>query len=203
MLRDLLFALRRCRWDQLRYWRHTYSPFSPWRDAIARVVDAAAREASRYGVRARVDRRRAYQVARMVVSNRHGEHLADLLPDAYLAYSPPSAATFHAGRRRYPPAAERREAFLRHPQTLAYLLTPPRLARRGVGGSPEGGLVVIEAGETEVPVVRILERLRERAGRGPSDSELRAYAELLARLHAGIPAAAGGGEPDEDERRAA
>lgn len=187
MLSDLLFALRRMKWNQLQYFRNTYSPMSPWRRQIATLVAATRTEAARYGVRSGIDRRRVYQVARMVVSNRRGEHLADLLPDAYLAYSPPSSATHHSGKRKYAAPAERREAFRAHAQTLAYLLTPAKLARVGVGASPDGGLVVIEAGESAISQEQVVQRLQSLVAGKASDADLRAYAEVLVRLHAGVP----------------
>ncbi len=189
MLRDLLFALRRLRWNQMIYFRHAHSPFSPWRRQIASVVEQAGRLASEYGIKSPVDRRRAYQIARMVVSNRLGDHLCDLVADAYLAYSPPSAATFHSGRRKYDSPSERRAAFLRHPQTLAYVLTPPKLARLGLGVSSHGGIVVISAGEDGVSQEVVMQRLSQLVGARASDADLRAYAEILLRLNAGIPAA--------------
>jgi len=198
MLSDLLFALRRLRWDQVRYFRHTYSPFSPWRHQIAAVIEATRQQARRYGIDAAVvDRRRAYQAARMVVPDRLGEHLVDTVPDAYLAYSPPSAATYHAGRRKIPSPQKRREAFLSHPQILAYLLTPPRLARVGLGTSPAGGLVVIGAGEATIDQETLVRRLQEASRGKASGADCRAYAEILLRLHAGVA------EADKEEQPAA
>ena len=187
MFSDLLFALRRLRWDQVKYWRHTYSPVSPWRSAMGAIVEAVTTEATRYGIQATPDPRRVYQLARGVVANRRGEHIVDQIPDAYRRFSPPSAATFHAGRRHYDPPAARRRGLLRHPQTLAYVLTPPRLSRFGLGASDPGSLVVIEAGETAVPQEQLIQRLQQLTGGRAADADLRAYAEILLRLHAGIP----------------
>jgi hypothetical protein len=147
---------------------------------------AARAEASRYGITAKIDRRRAYQVTRMLVSNRRGEHLGDLVPDAYREFSPPSAATFHAGRRSYVAPDERLKTFRAHPQTLAYMLTPAKLARLGAGASPPGKLVVIEDDE-QVDLETIATRLHEVLHGKPSSGDLRAYGEILLRLHAGVP----------------
>ncbi len=187
MLTDLLFALRRFRWDQVKYWRHTYSPLSPWRRSMVGIVETVTTEATRYGVHASLDPRRNYQLARGVIANRRGEHLVDQVPDAYQQFSPPSAATFHAGRRHYDPPADRRRGLLRHPQTLAYVLTPPRLSRLGVGASPPGGLVVIQPGEAEITQELVVSRLQELTGGRATGADLRAYAELLLRLHSGLP----------------
>lgn len=195
MLSELLLALRHGP-NQVRYFRHTYSPFSPWKEAIDEVIREVREEARRYGVDAAVDRRRAYQVARMVVSNRTGDHLADLVPDAYLAYSPPSAASFHAGKSSYASPRERRDAFRKHPQTLAYLLTPPALCRAGIGGSPEGGLVVVGQDEEDVGPDAVVERLRAAAGARVADADLRAYAGTLLKLRAGLPAET---EPEQEQ----
>ncbi len=204
MLSDFLHALRRGRSDQLRYFRHTHSPLSPWRATINEVVRASEQEAERYGIRASVDRRRAYQVARMVVSNRHGEHLSDQVPDAYLAYSPPSAATFHNGKRSYAAPAQRRREFLAHPQTLAYMLTPPKLSRLGLGGSMPGGVAVIEPGdEAEIASKTVMARLQKLgAGKAPP-ADLSAYADVLLKLHAGLPVEAPAEDPEEPQEQAA
>lgn len=198
MLSDLFHALRRGP-DQLRYFRHTYSPFSPWRAAIAEVTETAGSEASRYGATGEVDPRRVYQVARMVVSNRHGEHLSDLLPDAWLVFSPPSAAGFHNGKRQYDSPVERRKKFLRHPQTLAYLLCPPALSRAGVGASVQHGVGPIREGEQleEADVVSRLEV--QAAGKLPAGGA-REYAGILLGLAAGIPEE---NRPSEDGAKAA
>ena len=172
--------------DELRYFRHTYSPLSPWRKATDEVIRATKAEAERYGIKASVERRRAYQVARMVVANRRGEHLIDLVPDAYQEYSPPSAATFHAGRRSYAPPAERVQAFRTHPQTLAYLLTPAKLARLGAGASDDERLVVIDADE-QVELEAVATRLHDALGGKVASGDLRAYGQILLRLHAGVP----------------
>ena len=177
MLSDFLHAL--CRGlDQLRYFRHTYSPMSPWRRKLNQLLSATKQEASRYGIAASVDRRRVYQVARMVVSNRNGEHLADQVPDAYIAYSPPSAATFHNGKRSYAAPEQRRQDFLAH---------PPRLSRLGLGGSAAGELVVMESDEgADVALETVMARLKNLgAGKAPT-AELSSYAEVLLKLHAGL-----------------
>ncbi len=203
MLSDFLCALRRGL-DQLRYFRHTYSPLSPWRGAVNELLRDTEQETARYGIVAGVDRRRAYQVARMVVSNRLGEHLADQVPGAYIVYSPPSAATFYTGKRSYAAPAQRRRDFRVHPQTLAYLLTPPRLSRLGLGGSPAEGLVVIEPEEgAEIALKTVMARLQQiSAGKAPT-ADLRAYAEVLLKLHAGLPVEKPSEEPEDPVEQAA
>lgn len=182
MLPDLLMALRRGV-DQLVYWAHTYLPGNRWSDRTEAVISEAREEAARYGLTdVEVDRRRAYQVARAVVANRHGDHLVDLVPDAWNIYAPTSCATIHAGRNSYQPIAERRHDFRRHPQTLAYLLTPPDLSRRGLGRSAPGTVVGIPTAEPTPPAGVIVSRLREELDGGRS---LDRYAQIVARLHAG------------------
>jgi hypothetical protein len=206
MLKDLLNAIVRLVTfhgvDELRYLRHTYSPLSPWRKATDRVIEEAKQEAGRYGISASPERRRAYQVARMLVANRAGEHLADLVPDAYMAFSPPSAATYHAGRRSYEPPADRAAAFRRHPQTLAYLLTPARLARAGAGASATDSVGVIGTGES-LDLETVTRRLHDQLGGRASSGDLRAYGEILLRLHAGVPEPENAGADDETESAAA
>ncbi|MFQ5743035.1 MAG: hypothetical protein ACE5HV_05525 [Acidobacteriota bacterium] len=188
MLADLFMALGRG-FDQLTYWCHTYLPFNRWRGRTDEVVSVTQREAARYGLEgAVVDRRRAYQVARMVVENRHGDHLVDLLPDAYGIYAPTSCARTQSGKKKFAPRAERRDAFRRHPQTLAYLLTPPSLARRGLGGSTPGAVVVAAIGEPTPPAGVIASRLRRQLGDGDTTSNVDDYAHVVARLHAGTTA---------------
>ncbi len=203
MLSDFRYALRRGL-DQLRYFRHTYSPLSPWRGAVNELVSDTEQEAERYGIGARVDRRRAYQVARMVVSNRRGEHLVDQLPDAYIAYSPPSAASFYTGKRSYGAPVQRRRDFHAHPQTLAYLLTPPRLSRLGLGGSAAGGLVVIEPEQdADVALKTVMARLQKLgAGKAPP-ADLRSYGEVLLKLHAGLPVEKTSEDPEDPVEQAA
>ena len=133
MLADLFRTPGKGVAEQLTYWAHTYLPFSRWRQAIGEVIDEATKEVGRYGISAvTVDRRRAYQVARMVVPNRRGEHLADLTPDAYNAFSPTCCAKSHSGKKKIAGPEERRSRYLQHPQTLAYLLMPAGLARLGL-----------------------------------------------------------------------
>ena len=190
MLSDFFSALTRGLtmhgFDQMTHLRRTHSPFSSWRARTDTVIAQAQAEAAKYGITAKVDRRRAYQVTRMLVSNRRGEHLGDLVPDAYQEFSPTSAATFHAGRRSYVDPNERLAAFRAHPQTLAYMLTPAKLARLGVGVSAAGHLVVIGEGET-VDLETVATRLHDALDGGASSGDLRAYGDILLRLHAGIP----------------
>ncbi len=190
MLSDFFSALIRGLtlhgFDQMTHLRRAHSPFSPWRTATNEVMAQAQAEASRYGITAKIDRRRAYQVTRMLVSNRRGEHLSDLVPDAYLEFSPPSAATFYGGRRSYVAPDERLKTFRAHPQTLAYMPTPAKLARLGAGASTAGKLVVIGVDE-QVDLETIATRLHEALDGKPSSGDLRAYGEILLRLHAGVP----------------
>lgn len=190
MLRDFFSALIRGLtlhgFDQMTHLRRTHSPFSPWRGATDKVMAEAQAEASRYGITTKIDRRRAYQVTRMLVSNRRGDHLGDLVPDAYLEFSPPSAATFYDGRRSYVDPRERLKAFRAHPQTMAYMLTPAKLGRLGAGASTPGHLVVIGDGE-QVDLETVATRLHKALDGRPSSGDLRAYAEILLRLHAGVP----------------
>lgn len=188
MVGELLAALRGGT-EQFVYYRHTYSPLSPWRRPVERLLQDTRREAARYGIGAAVSRRRAYQVARMSVADADGRHLQQLVPDAWQAYSPPSAATYHDGKRRYPSPSARLQAFRSHPQTLAYLLIPDELARRGFGGSAPGGLGVILEGE-QLDEAAILQRLQQQA-RGAGQQALRRWAGVLAALHRG---AAGEGD---------
>lgn len=198
MLADLLMALKRGR-NQFQFWRQTYSPLSRWKAATDEVIEAVREEARRYGIEdAQVDRRRAYQIARMTVPNRHGDHVVDLLPNAYWHYAPTSKATVHSGRKQYPTIAERRAAFMSHPQTLAYLMTPPELARLGIGGSADGGIVVLGEGESEVDKSAVAQRLWKATSGQASKAVLERFADVLARLSAGPVAEAG-----EDDSRAA
>lgn len=197
MLADLFMALRRGI-DQLTYWCHTYLPFNRWRQATNEVIATAKEEAARLGLQGvAVDRRRAYQVARMTVTSRRGEHLSDLLPNAYRVYSPTSCATTHSGKKKFEPPAQRRDGFRRHPQTLAYLFTPPSLARMGLGGSLPGTLIGVGLDEPTPPAGVIANRIREEYGRGTGGSAVDQFAQIVARLHAGPPEAVAG--PPEDE----
>ncbi len=190
MLSDFFSALIRGLtlhgFDQMGHLRRAHSPVSPWRARTDQVVAQAQAEASRYGITAKIDRRRAYQVTRMLVSNRRGEHLSDLVADAYQEFSPTSAATFHAGRRSYVEPDDRLRGFRAHPQTLAYMLTPAKLARLGAGASSPGHLVVIAEGE-KLDLETVATRLHEALDGKPSSGDLRAYGEILLRLHAGVP----------------
>ncbi len=187
MLADLFMTPGKGFAEQLTYWAHTYLPFSRWRQAIDEVVAQTAQEASRYGISARpVDRRRAYQVARMMVPNRHGEHLVDLTPDAYNQFSPTSCAKSHSGKKKIATAAERQRLYRTHPQTLAYLLTPTPLARLRLGGSAPGTICGAPMAEAAAPADAIASSLREQAaGKGGADVD--ALAGIVAQLHAGPP----------------
>lgn len=187
MLADLLMIFGKGVADQLTYWAHTYLPRSRWRNDIDDVVRQTQQEASRYGIASpEVDRRRAYQVARMVVPNRHGDHLPDLTPDAYNAFSPTCTAKTHSGKKKIAGPAERKAAYLRHPQTLAYLLTPPELSRLGLGGSLPGTVAGVALGEAAPPVDVIASDLQASIG-GKGGAAVSAYAKLIATLHAGPP----------------
>lgn len=187
MLADLLMIFGKGVAEQFTYWAHTYLPFSRWRGDIDDVVRQTQQEASRYGIASpAVDRRRAYQVARMLVPNRHGDHLADLTPDAYNAFSPTCCAKTHSGKKTIAAPAERKAAYLRHPQTLAYLLTPPELSRQGLGGSLPGTVVGVPLGEAAPPVDVIASDLQSSVG-NKGGSATNAYAKIVATLHAGPP----------------
>lgn len=187
MLADLFRTPGKGVAEQLTYWAHTYLPFSRWRRAIGEVIDSATKEAGRYGISvAAVDRRRAYQVARMIVPNRRGEHLADLTPDAYNAFSPTSCAKSHSGKKKIAGPEERRTRYLQHPQTLAYLLTPAGLSRMGLGASAPGTVVGVTLGEAAPPTGVIASDLHEQLG-GKGGGAVDEFAKVVAALHAGLP----------------
>ncbi len=187
MLADLFMTPGKGVAEQLTYWAHTYLPFSRWSKATGEVINEVIKEAGRYGISAAVvDRRRAYQVARMVVPNRHGEHLADLTPDAYNAFSPTSCANAYSGKKKIAGPAERRSQYVHHPQTLAYLLTPARLARMGLGGSAPGTIVGVTIGEAASPSDVIASGLREQLD-GKGGGVVDQFAKVVAALHAGLP----------------
>jgi hypothetical protein len=170
--------------EQQTYWAHTYLPFSRWRKATNDVVAEATATAVSFGISgAAVDRRRAYQVARMVVPNRHGEHLADLTPDAYNSFSPTSCAKSHSGKKPIAAPADRRAAYVRHPQTLAYLLTPVSLARQGVGGSEPGTVVGVSISDAAPSAGAIASDLSEKLG-GKGGADVDRFAKVIAALSA-------------------
>ncbi len=184
MFADFFMALRRGV-DQLTYWCHTYLPFTPWRGRTDQVLATTAEEGRRYDLdKITVDRRRAYQIARMTVTNRRGEHLSDLLPDAYWVYSPTSCAKTQSGKKKFKSLVERRDGFRGHPQTLAYLMTPPGLARVGIGASPPGTLLGVGLDESTPPSGVIANRIREQLS-GGGEGAVDEYATVVARLHAG------------------
>jgi hypothetical protein len=188
MLADLFMTPGKGVAEQLTYWAHTYLPFSRWSEATGAVIDEATEEAGRYGISAAaVDRRRAYQVARMVVPNRRGEHLADLTPDAYNAFSPTCCAKSHSGKKKIAGPAERRTQYVQHPQTLAYLLTPVGLARLGLGASAPGTIAGVAIGGEVSPsgviAAGLLEQLGGKGGGGAVDQ----FAQVVAALQAGLP----------------
>jgi hypothetical protein len=186
MFADFFMALRRGI-DQLTYWCHTYLPFNRWRGRTDEVLAATAEEAKRYQVdKITLDRRRAYQVARMTVTSRRGEHLSDLLPDAYWVFQPTSCATTQSGKKKFQSPEERRVGFRSHPQTLAYVMTPSRLARAGIGASPPGTLLGVGLEEPTPPAGVIANRIREQIG-GDGEGVVDQYAAIVARLHSGPP----------------
>jgi len=186
MFADFFMALRRGV-DQLTYWCHTYLPFNRWRRRTDQVLTATAEEGRRYELdKVAVDRRRAYQVARMTVTNRRGEHLSDLLPDAYWVFSPTSCAKTQSGKKKFESLSERRDGFRSHPQTLAYLMTPSGLARVGVGASLPGTLLGVGLQEPTPPAGVIANRIREELS-GGGDGAVDRYAQIIAHLHAGPP----------------
>jgi hypothetical protein len=185
MLADLLMTFGKGVAEQLTFWAHTYLPVGRWRTPTDELIAAAEREAAKYGIAsASIDRRRAYQVTRMIVPNRHGEHLPDLTPDAYNSYSPTCCAKSHSGKKKIAGPAEREAAYLRHPQTLAYLLTPPELSRLGLGGSAPGTVVGMPLGEAAPPANAIADQLRRQID-GKGGAAVDAYAQIVAKLHAG------------------
>ena len=188
MLSDLFMTIGKGVADQLAYWAHTYLPFNKWRGPTDEVVQNATRLATRCGITdATVDRRRAYQVARMLVPNRHGEHLADLVPDAYNAFSPTCCAKSHSGKKKIAGPAERQAQFIEHPQTLAYLLTPVTLARMGIGGSPPGTVIGVPRDQAAPPAAVIASDIRELLGGDKGGKAVDELAKVVAKLHAGPP----------------
>ena len=74
MLADLFKTLGKGVAEQLTYWVHTYLPFGRWRKPTNEVIAQISEQTATYGISSSsVDRRRAYQVARMMVPNRHGD----------------------------------------------------------------------------------------------------------------------------------
>ena len=188
MLSDLFMTIGKGVADQLAYWAHTYLPFNRWRGPTDGVVQDATRQATRCGiVDATVDRRRAYQVARMLVPNRHGEHLADLVPDAYNAFSPTCCAKSHSGKKKIAGPTERQAQFIEHPQTLAYLLTPASLARMGLGASPAGTVMGVSLGQAAPPAGVIASTIRELLGGDKGGKAVDELANIVAKLQAGPP----------------
>jgi hypothetical protein len=186
MFADFFMALRRGV-DQLTYWCHTYLPLNRWRRRTDEVLTATAEEGKRYELdKITVDRRRAYQVARMTVTNRRGEHLSDLLPDAYWVFSPTSCAKTQSGKKKFKTLSERRDGFRGHPQTLAYLMAPSGLARSGIGASLPGTLMGVGLQEPTPPAGVIANRIREELS-GGGEGAVDQYAQIIARLHAGPP----------------
>lgn len=184
MLADLFMTIGKGVAEQLTYWCHTYLPLNRWRKPTDDAIAAITQAAGQYGITpASVDRRRAYQLARMLVPNRRGDHLADVAPDAYNAFSPTSCAKSHSGKKKIAGPDERRAQFLRHPQTLAYLLTPSTLARAGIGTSAPGTILGVAVDEAAPPASVIAGNLREQGGgAGRAVDEL---AAVVAKLHAG------------------
>ncbi len=187
MLADLFMTRGKGFAEQLTYWAHTYLPFGRWRKPIDDVIARTNEEAARYGISsAAVDRRRAYQVARMTVPSRRGEHLADLTPDAYNRFSPTCCAKSHSGKKKIAPPAERGTQYRTHPQTLAYLLTPTGLARLGAGVSAPGTICGVSTTEAAPPADAIASMLREGLdGKGGGDVDQ--FARIVAGLRAGPP----------------
>lgn len=184
MLADLFMIFGKGVAEQFTYWADTYLP-GRWRKPTDEVIEETTVVARQYGISSpTIDRRRAYQVARMVVPNRHGEHLADLTPDAYNAFSPTSCAKSHSGKKKIAGPAERKAAYLRHPQTLAYLMTPPELSRLGLGGSAPGTVCGVPIGQAAPPASVVAGELREQIG-GKGGAAADRYAEVVVALHAG------------------
>ena len=187
MLADLFMTPGKGVAEQLTYWAHTYLPFGRWRKATDEVIAEINTQASEYGISAAaVDRRRAYQVARMMVPNRHGEHLADVTPDAYNRFGPTCCAKSHSGKKKISPPAERATEYLAHPQTLAYVLTPAVLSRTGLGGSAPGTICGVAIDAATPPAGVIASDLTEQLG-GKGGSVVDGYSKIVAKLHAGPP----------------
>jgi hypothetical protein len=187
MLADLFMTPGKGVAEQLTYWAHTFLPFSRWRKEIDEVIADTTKEAGRYGISSpAVDRRRAYQVARMVVPNRHGDHLPDLTPDAYNAFSPTTCAKSHSGKKKIDGPAERRAKYAHHPQTLAYVMTPASLARKGLGGSAPGTIAGVDMGEAAPAAGVIAGGMQEQLG-GKGGGAVDSFAKIVAALHAGPP----------------
>lgn len=187
MLADLFKTPGKGVAEQLTYWAHTYLPFGRWRKPTDEVIVQIDEQAATHGITsASVDRRRAYQVARMMVPNRHGEHLADLTPDAYNRFSPTCCAKSHSGKKKIAPPAERVAQYLAHPQTLAYVLTPPSLSRLGIGASAPGTIGGVPIDQPTPPASIIASNLTEQLG-GKGGAAAHEYAEIVATLHAGPP----------------
>ncbi len=187
MLADLFKTLGKGVAEQLTYWAHTYLPFGRWRKPTNEVIAQISEQTATYGISSSsVDRRRAYQVARMMVPNRHGEHLADLTPDAYNRFSPTCCAKSHSGKKKIASPAERVTQYICHPQTLAYLLTPPGLSRLGSGASAPGTICGVPIDDATPSVGVIASNLAERLG-GKGGALIDEYAAIVAKLHAGPP----------------
>ncbi len=187
MLADLFKTPGKGVAEQLTYWAHTYLPFGRWRKATDEVIAQIDEQSATYDISSpSVDRRRAYQVARMMVPNRHGEHLADLTPDAYNRFSPTCCAKSHSGKKKIASPAERTAQYIAHPQTLAYVLTPPHLSRLGFGASAPGTIGGVPIDEATPPAGDIASDLTERLG-GKGGSAVNEYAKIVAKLHAGPP----------------
>ena len=186
MLADLFKTLGKGVAEQLTYWVHTYVPVGRWRKATNEVIAQISEQSATYGISSSVDRRRAYQVARMMVPNRHGEHLADLTPDAYNRFSPTCCAKSHSGKKKIAPPAERVTQYICHPQTLAYVLTPPGLSRLGGGASAPGTICGVPTDDATPSVSVIASNLTEGLG-GKGGGIINEYAEIVAKLHTGPP----------------
>jgi len=153
---------------------------TPGKGVIDEVIVDTTKEAGRYGISSpAVDRRRAYQVARMVVPNRHGDHLPDLTPDAYNAFSPTTCAKSHSGKKKIDAPAERRAKYVHHPQTLAYVMTP-------ASGSAPGTIAGVDMGEAAPAAGVIAGGMQEQLG-GKGGGAVDSFAKIVAALHAGPP----------------
>ena len=196
MLADLFMTPGKGVAEQLTYWAHTFLPFSRWRKA-----DRRGRRRGLRGSGTLRHFRTRCRPAPGVPGGPHGgaqpsrgDHLPDLTPDAYNAFSPTSCAKSHSGKKKIDGPAERRAKYLQHPQTLAYLLTPASLARKGLGGSAPGTIAGAPIGEA-APSAGVAGALQEQLG-GKGGGSIDGFAEIVAMLHAGPP-------PQEEEPVAA
>ena len=76
--------------------------------------------------------------------------------------------------------------YICHPQTLAYVLTPPGLSRLGGGASAPGTICGVPTDDATPSVGVIASNLTEGLG-GKGGGIINEYAEIVAKLHTGPP----------------